>query len=405
MLKSTHQAIRSAGEKLGLTLTQVEDLLEVDAAHEFEIVLKNGKRFTGFRTQHSNKRGPYKGGVRFHPEVDFDEVRALATLMSLKTAVVDIPLGGGKGGVAVNPRDLSEAELEELAREYVRHLAPHIGPDKDIPAPDVNTNPKIIDWFVDEYSKITGDVTKASFTGKSLQNGGSEGRNAATGQGGLFVLEEFLELEGRQNEPLTYAVQGFGNVGAFFAELTQKRFPSWRLIAVSDSKATITDKKGLNAINLSSFKQSGGSFSELENVSKYDPEQVLETKADVLVLAALGGVITEDNEPEVKAKIILELANGPVGIEAQARLSKRGVQVIPDMLANAGGVIVSYYEWQQNLADEHWSEERVSQMLESQLKKATKSVYSISNEKKMSLPEAAYLLGVQRLVETSSKGN
>ena len=222
MLESAHSLIRSVGKRMDLSEEVINRLIAVDASHSFDITLANGASYKAYRVQHSNKLGPYKGGVRFHPEVSHDEVTALATLMSLKTAAVGLPLGGGKGGINVDPKKLSDAELEELSRHYAKHLSPHIGPAKDIPAPDVNTNSQIIDWMVEQYEIETGESNKASFTGKSLGKGGSKGREAATGRGGVFALNQYLKCIGKPEAPLTIAVQGFGNVGAYFSSLLNK---------------------------------------------------------------------------------------------------------------------------------------------------------------------------------------
>lgn len=400
MLKTAHSAIKKAALNLDLTIDQLEKLIEVEAAHEFEILLDNGKSYKGFRMQHSSTRGPYKGGIRFHPEVDFDEVRALATLMSLKTALIDVPLGGGKGGIIVDPKELTLDEIEELSRGYVKKLSEHIGPTIDIPAPDVNTNAQIMDWMVDEYSKITGDTTKASFTGKSIENGGSLGRDSATGQGGLYVLETVIESMDRLNENFTYAVQGFGNVGAFFAELIQDRFPKWKLVCVSDSTGGIVSNEGLDAHELAKYKSDGGKFAEYNNgnVSHIEPDEIISVDTSILVLAALGGVINGENSTSVKAEIIVELSNGPVDSEAQIELASRGVVVIPDILANAGGVVVSYLEWLQNMQNEHWSLKIVNGKLEKYMKKATLDVLEVAEKEMMDLKDAAFLVAVERLV-------
>lgn len=400
MLKTAHSAIKKAALNLDLTIEQLEKLIEVEAAHEFDIVLENGKSYKGFRMQHSSIRGPYKGGIRFHEEVDFDEVRALATLMSLKTALIDLPLGGGKGGVIVNPKDLTLKEVEELSRVYVQKLAEHIGPTKDIPAPDVNTNAQIMDWMVDEYSKITGDTTKASFTGKSIENGGSLGRDSATGQGGLYVLETVIDSMKRGNEDFTYAVQGFGNVGAFFAELIQDRFPKWKLVSVSDSSGGLLCPEGLDAHELAEFKKDGGKFSDYkaDGITKINSEEIISADASILVLAALGGVVNVENSSSVRAEILMELSNGPVDSEAQLELAGRGVVVIPDILANAGGVVVSYFEWMQNMQNEHWSLAIVNGKLEDYMKKATQDVLKRAETEMLNLKDAAFLVAVERLV-------
>ncbi len=398
MLTTAHNAIKKAAKTLKLSPDKLEKLLEVEAAHEFEIVLKNGKKFDAFRMQHSSARGPYKGGIRFHEQVDADEVRALATLMSFKTAAVNIPLGGGKGGIVVNPNDLSEAELEELARAYVGYLQKHIGPHKDVPAPDVNTNPKIIDWMVDEYSKLTGDKSGASFTGKSIEHGGSEGRDAATGRGGVIVLKTLREIEGKSDKPLTYAIQGFGNVGAFFADVAEKEHPNWKLVAATDSSGGIHDEQGLSAKELSDWKADKKRLNEYGTGTKITNEEFLELEVDVLILAALGGVVTEGNQDKIKAKYILELANGPVDSSAEPGMDARGVQVVPDILANAGGVIVSYLEWLQNLSREHWPLAKVNDKLEEYLVSATKDIASRAQKDGSNLKEAAFVVATERIV-------
>src|SRR4051812_8819635 len=264
MLESTHAQIADAADKLGLDQHTVDKLLSIDHEHIFDIELKSGKAFKGYRIQHNNRRGPYKGGIRFHKDVDLDEVRALATLMTLKTAAAGLPMGGGKGGVAVDPKTLSKEELEELSRGYVKQLHTHIGPNKDVPAPDVNTNATIIDWMADEYQSLTGDDTRASFTGKSIGKGGSLGRDAATGRGGVIVLKELLKLTGKSAHDFTYAVQGYGNVGSFFAINATAELPDLKLVAASDSRAVLHSDKGLDAKELANFKKQGGSLSDFE---------------------------------------------------------------------------------------------------------------------------------------------
>lgn len=346
--------------------------------------------------QHSNKLGPYKGGIRFHPNVDIDEVRALATLMSFKTAAAGLPMGGGKGGVVVDPKKLSDTDLEELSRSYVRGLHRHIGPEKDVPAPDVNTNSKIIDWMVDEFEQQTGDKSKASFTGKSIKNGGSLGRDAATGRGGVIVLREILS-DLNTNGPITYALQGWGNVGSFFAMIAETEHPDWKLVAATDSSGGIYDKNGLSAKKLNNYKASGKKLNYYAQGQKIRNDELIGLDVDVLVLAALEDAVTDNNAAGVKAKMVLELANGPVSYDAYKQLEQRGVRAVPDILANAGGVVVSYLEWRQNKAGEHWPEDKVNRELENYLVKATDKTLQTSKDKEMSLTEAAFAVAIERL--------
>lgn len=397
-LQDVQAMIRRVAESLDLGKEAVEQLVEPDQTHEFEIKLKNGQSYKGYRVQHDNRRGPYKGGLRFHPEVNLDEVSTLATLMTFKTAAVGLPLGGGKGGISVNPKELSEAELEELSREFGRQLQPHIGPEKDVPAPDVNTNSKIIDWMVEEYETATGDTNHASFTGKSLNKGGSEGREAATGRGGVIVLREILKHMGWKEWPLTMAVQGFGNVGSFFATVAADEHKDWALVAATDSSGGVTDVAGLDAHELDNFKKAGNKLHDFEADDTLESDEIFTEDVDVLVLGALGDAVTADNMQDVRAKIILELANGPVSDEARTYLTKKGVIIIPDILANAGGVIVSYLEWRQNLDGEHWDENRVNKELERYLVQATKAIWEEHATHDVPLEEAAMRIALKRLI-------
>ncbi len=407
MLETAHKLIRRVGKRLGLSQADIDYLLKTDAEHEFEIELSKGTKHKAYRIQHSNALGPYKGGIRFHPDVDIDEVRALATLMSLKTAAVGLPLGGAKGGVVVNPKEMDKSELEELSRKYVEHLHPHIGPDTDVPAPDVNTNATIIDWMVDEYEKQTGDASHASFTGKSIPKGGSLGRDAATGRGGVIVLRELLKHMGRRDEVITMGVQGFGNVGSFFSLVAEKEQSNWRLIAATDSSGGPHKAIGLSASDVDGYKKQIGPLNDYQTTDSetISNEELLSIDSDVLVLAALGDEITKDNMKAVKAKMVLELANGPISEEAYEYLTGRGVIVIPDILANAGGVIVSYLEWLQNKNNEQWSENRVNEELEKYLVKATKEVYDYAQKEDISLKEAAISLAIRRILKAKGDSN
>jgi glutamate dehydrogenase/leucine dehydrogenase len=400
MLQTAQHLIERVGKKLGLNEEEIAYLLQTDAEHEFHITLSNGNTHKAYRVQHNNKLGPYKGGIRFHPEVNLEEVRALATLMSFKTAAVGLPLGGGKGGVEVNPRDLTDEELEELSRKYAAYLAPHIGPQKDVPAPDVNTDGRIIDWMVDEYGLRTGDTTKATFTGKSLHNGGSLGREAATGRGGVFALRELQKKRGMADTPLTYAIQGFGNVGSFFGLIAEKEQPHWQLMAATDSTGGTHAAHGLSAKGIESYKALGGKLKDYDGPGStpITNDDFIGIDVDVLVLAALGDAVNETNMHSVKARIILELANGPVSETAYDYLTEKGVLIVPDILANAGGVIVSYLEWCQNLSNERWEEEVVNEKLETYMVHAVDTIYTTAENEGMTLKEAALATAIRRIL-------
>ncbi|HMI09046.1 MAG TPA: Glu/Leu/Phe/Val dehydrogenase [Candidatus Saccharimonadales bacterium] len=399
MLMTAQTNIRSAAKRLNYDEKVIEALLEAEAEHIFEIEL-NDKNYPAYRIQHNSKLGPYKGGIRFHPGVNIDEVRALATLMSFKTAAVGLPLGGGKGGIAVDPRELSPEDVETLARRYARHLAPHIGSGKDIPAPDVNTNAKIIDWMVDEYEKTVGKADKGSFTGKSMVNGGSEGRPAATGRGGVITLVEYLKARGLIDKPLTVALQGFGNVGYYFAEVL-KKYPNIKIVAVSNSKYTWVQPEGIDIKKTTMDTDATPrpeQLTDLQTVTPAPATDIIGVKADILVLAALEDALTEANAGKVQASIVVELANGPVTSAAESILEKKNIITLPDIIANAGGVIVSCLEWQQNLVSESWTEEKVNKMLAELLEKAANGMITRADEAKITLRQAAFELALERLV-------
>lgn len=398
MLLTAQNNIRTAAKRLGYDEKIIEAMLEAEAEHIFEIEI-SGKTYPAYRVQHNSKLGPYKGGIRFHPEVTIDEVRALATLMSFKTAAVGLPLGGGKGGVAVDPRSLDPKDIEMLARRYVRHLAPHLGSDKDIPAPDVNTNAEIMDWMVDEYEKVSGKQDKGSFTGKSVTNSGSQGRSAATGQGGVIALMELLKARGLIDQPLTVALQGFGNVGYYFARAL-KNHPTITLVALSNSRHTWVQPRGINVDNLTASAVGTPrpeNLTDLQDTKPRSNEAIFSEQVDILVLAALEDAVTEANADHIKAPIIIELANGPTTNAADILLHKKGKTILPDIVANAGGVIVSYLEWQQNLAHEHWKEAAVYTELEALLSRATRKIITRSQNETISLRQAAFELALERL--------
>jgi len=353
--------------------------------------------FQGYRAQYNNILGPFKGGVRYHPEVNLDEVKALGFWMTIKCAIVNIPYGGAKGGITVNPKNLSQNELERLSRGYIREIANFIGPDKDIPAPDVYTNSQIMAWFMDEYSHIMGKNVPAVVTGKPLEIGGSLGRDTATAQGGFYALTSLAEKIRKQLSNFTVAIQGFGNAGAHFAELAQKA--GCNVVAVSDSKGGIYNKDGLDINKIIKHKKETGSVLRCENTEDITGDQLLKLPVDVLVPAALSDAITEENADEIKAEIILELANGPTEIKAGEKLSSKGVLIIPDVLANAGGVIVSYFEWLQNMNHFYWDIEKVQNGLRKQMENAFCSVWVAKEKYQTDMRTAAYIVALERLVK------
>ena len=354
------------------------------------------KIFEGYRVQYNNVLGPYKGGIRYHPETEINEVKALAFWMAIKCAVADIPMGGGKGGIAVDSKKLSKGELERLSRGWVQKLSDVLGPRKDVPAPDVNTTPEIMSWMSDEFEKITGDKTKAAFTGKPINQGGSEGRGPATGLGGFYVFDSLRALIGLP-KICQVVVQGFGNVGGNAAQIFAEH--GHKIIAVSDSKSGIYNPKGLDIVKLLEHKKKTGSLSNFgDSRSKYiTNEKLLELKCDLLVPAAFENVIVDANVKKVKARAILELANGPVTPEADEILFKKGLPVIPDVLANSGGVIVSYFEWNQNLKNEHWSEKEVFNKLKPMMKNAAQKIFQKAKENSTDLRRSAFILALERI--------
>ena len=392
MLESAEAMVRRSAKRIGLSAAETDAVLEPMYEHHFEITIGDVTH-QAYRVQHNNARGPFKGGIRFHPHVDKNEVRALATLMSLKCAAVDIPLGGGKGGVAFDPRLYDKAHVEEVSRQFVRGLKDVIGPELDVPAPDVNTDDEIIGWMVDEYEKLTGDTSRASFTGKSLNHGGSEGRTEATGRGGVIALREYCKAKGIDTHGLTVAVQGIGNVGFYFAQIAQAEL-GVKIIAVANSRQMVENRDGLNFKGLTFTKDALASVEGSVGVS----EEIVGVKADVLVFAALGEVVHADNENEVQAPIILELANGPVDDIALQHLERRGVRVIPDVIANAGGVVVSYLEWQQNRAGTHWDIETVNNELDTIMVGAMTDMLTRAENDNVSMKEAAFMIALERLV-------
>lgn len=389
--------------KLKIKLTESEvDVLTIPRrsfTFSFPIIMDNSsiKIFTGYRIQFNNARGPTKGGIRFHPEVDLEEVKALAFLMTLKCAVVNIPFGGSKGGIVVDSKQLSKGELERLSRAYIREIYKFIGPDTDIPAPDVNTNPQIMAWMLDEYEEITGRHAPGVITGKPVELGGSLVRDISTALGGVFVLKEVLKGRNMKPEDTKVVVQGFGNAGMNIAKILYEE--KYQIVAVSDSQTGIYDKKGLEIEKVIDHKTNKNSLSGFKDAKEITNEELLEIECDVLIPAALGNQITKENAENIKAKIILEISNGSTTTEADKIIEKKGIQVIPDILANAGGVVVSYFEWVQNSMNYYWTREEVTKKLEEKMVTATKDVEKACKEFKCSMRDAAYTIAVNRVLQ------
>ena len=352
------------------------------------------KIFEGYRVEYNNALGPYKGGIRYHQDTEINEVKALAFWMAIKCAVAGIPMGGGKGGVTVNPKDLSKGELERLSRGWIQKLSDILGPKKDVPAPDVNTTPEIMAWMADEYAKLTGDKTGAVITGKPLEQGGSEGRGTATAQGGFYVFKA-LQKELALPEKCKVVIQGFGNAGMYAALIWHNAGHS--VMAVSDSKGGIYNPNGLDIEKLITYKKDTGSLSGFPESTNITNGELLTLECDLLIPAAFENQITEENANDVKAKVILELANGPTTPQADEILFNKGINIIPDVLANSGGVTVSCFEWEQNLKGEHWSEKEVFDKLEPMLAEASKKIYTLAKESKTDLRRGAFILALERI--------
>ncbi|MBP9803121.1 MAG: Glu/Leu/Phe/Val dehydrogenase [Candidatus Pacebacteria bacterium] len=369
-----------------------------DIKVQIPVIMDNGETrfFEGYRVEYNDALGPYKGGIRYHPDTEINEVKALAFWMTIKCAVAGIPMGGGKGGVTVNPKELSKTELEKLSRGWVKRFYDIIGPHKDVPAPDVNTTGEIMNWMSDEYEKLTGDKTRATFTGKPVENGGSLGRESATGLGGFYT---FKALEDKLNLPpkSRVVVQGFGNVGSF--AIKSFLADGHKVIAVSDSKGGIYKEEGFSFDELVNHKKEKGSLADFPGAKNVTNEELLELECDVLIPAAFENQITEKNANNIKAKLILELANGPLTPEADEILTKKNIVVIPDVLANSGGVTVSYFEWDQNLKNEKWSEEEVNQKLREILDDSANKIFNISKENNTTLRNSAFILALERISE------
>lgn len=350
--------------------------------------------FEAYRVQYDNSRGPNKGGIRFHPDTDINEVKALSFWMTFKCATVGIPLGGGKGGVTVDPKKLSEREMERLARGFVRGLRDDIGPDKDVPAPDVYTNPKIMAWMMDEYNTLHGGQRPGVITGKPLAVGGSEGRGYSTAQGGVYVTLE-LAKKMKLKKGATVVIQGYGNAGSYMAKILSKK--GYKIVGVSDSRGGVVNPKGLDPVAVEKHKMKTGAVKDFPGAKNVTNDQILTTECDILVPAALENVILAENASKLKCRAVVELANGPTTPEADEKLAKRGIIVVPDILANAGGVTVSYFEQVQNAYNYYWSEKEVLAKLEPIMIDSFNAVWAEKEKYNCDMRTAAYIHAARRI--------
>ena len=356
--------------------------------------------FSGYRVQHNGARGPYKGGIRFHPEVDLDEVRALAELMTWKTAVVNIPYGGAKGGVNVDPSKLEESEVEQVARSFMNKIEKVLGPQRDVPAPDVGTNAQVMAWLMDEYGKLHGH-TPACVTGKPISLEGSFGREAATGRGVVQVFREAAPEIDLDPSDATFVLQGFGNVGAWAARLMQEL--GAKMVGVADASGAIASSDGIDAEKLAEHVRDGGQVTDFDTgAEEIDPDELVSLECDVFIPAALGGMIHQGNADKMQCRMIVEGANSPTTPKADEILNENGVFIVPDVLANAGGVIVSYFEWVQNLQHFRWDEDEVNGRLGDIMRGAFRDVADRARENDTPMRPAAYELGIERVVEAAS---
>jgi glutamate dehydrogenase (NAD(P)+) len=396
--EATNRFLRKAAERMDLS-DQIQTLLMTPTREikvEVAIELDNGEigNFHGFRVQHSNARGPYKGGLRFHPHVDQDHSRSLASLMTWKTAVVNIPYGGGKGGINCNPRTMSEKEVERVTRRFVQQIHELIGPQVDIPAPDMNTNATTMAYIMSEYTKFHG-FSPAVVTGKPLDLHGSEGREEATGRGVYYCGIEILKKMGRTIEGTSFVLQGFGNVGSHAARLIHEA--GGKVLAVSDLNGGMSNAEGLDIPRLIEHCEETGTVVSFDGGERISNDEILTAECDVLIPAALGAVITAENAGDIRAKIVLEAANAPVLPDADEILKKNDIVVVPDILCNAGGVTVSYFEWCQNIQFFHWELDDINERLRKKMVKSFDTVYTLATNKKISLRQAAFIVAIGRV--------
>jgi glutamate dehydrogenase len=402
VLVSTQKVIKKALDKLGYPDEMFELMKEPIRMLTVRIPIKmddgSTKIFTGFRAQHNDAVGPTKGGVRFHPNVTEKEVKALSIWMSLKAGIVDLPYGGGKGGIICDPRDMSFRELERLSRGYVRAISQIVGPTKDIPAPDVFTNSQIMAWMLDEYSRIREFDSPGFITGKPLVLGGSHGRESATAKGVTICIREAAKKKGIDLEGAKVVIQGFGNAGSFLAKFMHDAGAV--VVGISDANGALHDPEGLDIDYLLDRRDSFGTVTNLfkETISN---QELLELDCDILVPAAIENQITEENADRIKASIVVEAANGPTTMEATRILSERDILLVPDVLASAGGVTVSYFEWVQNNQGYYWTEEEVEGKLENVMVGSFENIYNLSKSRKVDMRLAAYMIGVRKMAEAS----
>ncbi|MBT4250242.1 Glu/Leu/Phe/Val dehydrogenase [bacterium] len=394
----TDAAYKSAVEKLGLKSNIARALEIPDRELKVEIPFRkdNGEidSVVGYRVQHNNTRGPFKGGIRYHQHVDIEEVRSLATLMTWKTSLVDIPYGGGKGGIEIDPSRYSKTELERISRKFFRAIDPIIGVNIDIPAPDVNTNAQVMSWFMDEYSQTHG-YTPGIVTGKPLELGGSEGREAATGRGTAIITREAAEKWNINLKGAKVVIQGFGNVGSYAAKFLHEY--GCKIIGVSDISGGLHDPEGFDLDALFDYNYKNRTIDGYQQGKKITNDQLLALECDFLIPAALGSAITDKNVDSLNCKIIIEAANGPVTGEAADKLWEKKIAIIPDILTNAGGVTVSYFEWVQNLQQFKWPEKEINEKLEQKMVNAFNEVYSIRESKKVPMRIASFMVAIDRV--------
>ena len=402
VLRSTQTIIHRALEKLGYPEEVYELLKEPLRLLTVKIPVRmddgSVKVFTGYRAQHNDAVGPTKGGIRFHPDVTEREIKALSIWMSLKCGIVDLPFGGGKGGIVCDPRDMSFRELEKLSRGYVRAISQIVGPTKDIPAPDVFTNSQIMAWMMDEYSQIDQYNSPGFITGKPLVLGGSHGRESATAKGVTICINEAAKKRGIEIKGARVVIQGFGNAGSFLAKFMHDA--GAKVVGISDAYGALHDPEGLDIDYLLDRRDSFGTVTKLFK-NTITNQELLELECDILVPAAIENQITEENANNIKAKIVVEAANGPTTIEGTEILTNRGILLVPDVLASAGGVTVSYFEWVQNNQGYYWSEEEVDEKLEKILVKSFNNIYDLSQSRRVDMRLAAYMIGVRKMAEAS----